>query len=109
MLFAARLFAPGALEGGGVDEGHFGAGAAQQRLEATERKRRELERKRGALEAQILALRAQFETEADEIQKEIAFEKTREQVLEAEKLQMARMRLGNGATKEKRERYGKGA
>jgi circadian clock protein KaiC len=83
--------------------------AAQQRLEATERKRRELERKRGALEAQILALRAQFETEADEIQKEIAFEKTREQVLEAEKLQMARMRLGNGATKEKRERYGKGA
>ena len=83
--------------------------AAQQRLEATERKRRELERKRGALEAQILALRAQFETEADEIQKEIAFEKTREQVLEAEKVQMARMRLGNGATKEKRERYGKGA
>ena len=83
--------------------------AAQQRLEATERKRRELEHKRGALEAQILALRAQFETEADEIQKEIAFEKTREQVLEAEKVQMARMRLGNGATKEKRERYGKGA
>ncbi|HEY6996364.1 MAG TPA: circadian clock protein KaiC [Candidatus Binatia bacterium] len=83
--------------------------AAQQRLEATERKRRELERKRGALEAQILALRTQFETEADEIQKEIAFEKIREQVLEAEKVQMARMRLGNGAAKEKRERYGKGA
>jgi circadian clock protein KaiC len=83
--------------------------AAQQRLEATERKRRELERKRGALEAQILALRAQFETEADEIQKEIAFEKTREQVLEAEKVQMAQMRLGNGAAKGKRERYGKGA
>ena len=83
--------------------------AAQQRLEATERKRRELDRKRRALEAQILALRAQFETEADEIQKEIAFENAREQVLEAEKVQMGRMRLGNGAAKGKRERNGKGA
>ena len=64
--------------------------------------------KRRALEAQILALRAQFENEADEIQKEIAFEKTREQVLEAEKVQMSRMRLGNGAAKGKRERNGKG-
>jgi circadian clock protein KaiC len=83
--------------------------AAQQRLEATERKQRALDRKRRALEAQILALRAQFENEADEIQKEIAFEKTREQVLEAEKVQMSRMRLGNGAAKGKRERNGKGA
>ena len=82
--------------------------AAQQRLEATERKQRALDRKRRALEAQILALRAQFENEADEIQKEIAFEKTREQVLEAEKVQMSRMRLGNGAAKGKRERNGKG-
>ena len=83
--------------------------AARLRLEATERKRRELERKRRALEAQILALRAQFENEADEFQKEIAIEKTREQVLEAERVEMARLRLGNGATKAKRERNGKGA
>jgi circadian clock protein KaiC len=83
--------------------------AAQLRRETIERKRREIEHKRRALEAQILALRAQFENEAREINKEIAFDTTREQVLETEKVQMARLRLGNGPAKVRRDRNGKGA
>ena len=83
--------------------------AAQLRREATERRRREIARKRRALEAQILALRAQFENEADEINKEIALDTTREQVLESGKVEMARARLGNGPAKVRRERNGKGA
>jgi len=83
--------------------------AAQLRRETTERRRREIERKRQALEAQILAMRAQFDNEAEEINKEIALDTTREQVLESEKVQMARLRLGNGPAKVKRERNGKGA
>jgi len=83
--------------------------AAQLRREAVERKRRDLERKRRALEARILALRAQFENEADEINTELASETTREQVLETEKVQMSRLRIGNGPVKGKRERNGKGA
>jgi circadian clock protein KaiC len=83
--------------------------AAQLRREATERKKRELERKRRALDAQIVALRTQFETEAEELQKEISLEAAREQVLETERLQMAQLRSGNGGTKPRRERNGKGA
>jgi circadian clock protein KaiC len=83
--------------------------AAQLRREATERKKRELERKRRALDAQIVALRTQFETEAEELQKEIALETTREQALQMHRLQMAQLRSGNGGTKRRRERNGKGA
>jgi circadian clock protein KaiC len=83
--------------------------AAQIRREATDRKKRELERKRRALDAQIVALRTQFETEAEELQKEISLEAAREQVLETERLQMAQLRSGNGGTKPRRERNGKGA
>ena len=83
--------------------------AVQLRRETTERKRREIERKRRALEAQILALRAQFENEAEEINKEIALDTTREQVLQTDKVQMTQLRSGNGPSKPKRERNGKGA
>jgi circadian clock protein KaiC len=83
--------------------------AAQLRREGIERRRREIERKRRALDAQILALRAQFENEADEINKEIALDTTREQALESGKVEMVRARLGNGSTKARRERNGKGA
>ena len=83
--------------------------AAQLRRETTGRKRREIERKRRALEAQILALRAQFENEAEEIDKEIALDMTREQVLQTDKVQMSQLRSGNGPSKPKRERNGKGA
>ena len=83
--------------------------AAQLRREASERKKRELERKRQALDAQIVALRAQFETEAEELQKEIALEKNREQILQMDRVQMAQTRSGNGSSKPRRERNGKGA
>jgi circadian clock protein KaiC len=83
--------------------------AAQLRREAVERKRRDLERKRRTLEAQILALRAQFENEADEIKTELASAATREQVLESDKIQMSRLRVGDESAKGKRERNGKGA
>jgi len=83
--------------------------AAQLRREAIERKKRELERKRQALDAQIVALRAQFETEAEEIKKEIALETSREQVLQMDRVQMAQLRSGNGDSKPRRERNGKGA
>ncbi|HLN87334.1 MAG TPA: circadian clock protein KaiC [Candidatus Limnocylindrales bacterium] len=82
--------------------------AAQLRRETTERKKRQLERKRRALDAQIVALRTQFETEAEELQKEIALETTREQVLETDRVQMAQLRSGNGGSKPRRERNGKG-
>ena len=83
--------------------------AAQLRREAIERKKRELERNRQALDAQIVALRAQFETEAEEIKKEIALETSREQVLQMDRVQMAQLRSGNGDSKPRRERNGKGA
>jgi circadian clock protein KaiC len=83
--------------------------AVQLRREAVERKRRDLERKRRALEAQILALRTQFENEADEIKTELASAATREQVLESDKIQMSRLRVGDESAKGKRERNGKGA
>ena len=83
--------------------------AAQLRREAIERKKRELERKRQALDSQIVALRAQFETEAEEIKKEIALETSREQALQMDRVQMAQLRSGNGGSKPRRERNGKGA
>jgi len=83
--------------------------AAQLRREAIERKKRELERKRQALDTQIVALRAQFETEAEEIKKEIALETSREQALQMDRVQMAQLRSGNGGSKPRRERNGKGA
>jgi len=83
--------------------------AAQLRREAIERKKRELERKRQALDTQIVALRAQFETEAEEIKKDIALETSREQVLQMDRVQMAQLRSGNGDSKPRRQRNGKGA
>ena len=83
--------------------------AAQLRREAIERKKRELERKRQALDTQIVALRAQFETEAEEIKKDIALETSREQALQMDRVQMAQLRSGNGGSKPRRERNGKGA
>jgi len=83
--------------------------AAQLRREAIERKKRELERKRQVLDTQIVALRAQFETEAEEIKKEIALETSREQALQMDRVQMAQLRSGNGGSKPRRERNGKGA
>src|ERR1041385_4674638 len=83
--------------------------AAQLRQEAIERKKRELERKRQVLDTQIVALRAQYETEAEEIKKEIALETSREQALQMDRVQMAQLRSGNGGSKPRRERNGKGA
>jgi len=83
--------------------------AAQLRREAIERKKRELERKRQVLDTQIVALRAQFETEAEEIKKEIALETSREQALQMDRVQMAQLRSGNGDSKPRRQRNGKGA
>ena len=83
--------------------------AAQLRREAIERKKRELERKRQALDTQIVALRAQFETEAEEIKKDIALETSREQALQMDRVQMAQLRSGNGDSKPRRQRNGKGA
>ena len=83
--------------------------AAQLRREAIERKKRELERKRQVLDTQIVALRAQFETEAEEIKKDIALETSREQALQMDRVQMAQLRSGNGDSKPRRQRNGKGA
>jgi len=83
--------------------------AAQLRREAIERKKRELERKRQVLDTQIVALRAQFETEAEEIKKEIALETSREQALQMDRVQMSQLRSGNGDSKPRRQRNGKGA
>ena len=83
--------------------------AAQLRREAIERKKRELERKRQVLDTQIVALRAQFETEAEEIKKDIALETSREQALQMDRVQMSQLRSGNGDSKPRRQRNGKGA
>jgi circadian clock protein KaiC len=82
---------------------------ARVRREATDRKHREIERKRQALEAQIFALRAQFESEAEELGKEIDQETRREQVLVENQQEMAAMRWSSSSPRPRRSGNGKGA
>jgi len=62
------------------------------RQQEIERRQRELERKRQVMEAQIVALRADFEAEEEEIKRIMAQEQLQEQVLTADRAQMALMR-----------------
>jgi len=75
--------------------------AAQNRQENTQRAQREFERKRKALEAQIAALRAQFAAETQEFEREISQQRQREQVLENNRIQMAKLRGSNGRSSSK--------
>jgi circadian clock protein KaiC len=59
--------------------------AARLRQQDIERKQRNLERRNKALEAKIAALRAEFETEGEELEKEIIEQKQREGVLERDR------------------------
>jgi circadian clock protein KaiC len=83
--------------------------AAKVRREATDRKQREVERKRQALEAQILAMRAHFESEAEELGKEIDQEVQREQLLVDNQQEMAVMRGASSSARPRRSGNGKGA
>jgi circadian clock protein KaiC len=98
-LVEAYLGAEGALTGSArVTLEAKEKDAARSRQETIERVHRELGSKRKALEAQIAALRAQFEAESQDIEKEITQQKQREQLLENNRAQMAKLRGSNGAS-----------
>ena len=82
--------------------------AARVRRETTERKQRELERKRQELEAQISAMRAQFDSEAKELETEIAQDSRREGVLADDQNEMATIRWAHAAPKPRWNRNGEG-
>jgi circadian clock protein KaiC len=82
--------------------------AIRIRRDAIDRKEREIERRRRALEAQILAMRAQFESESEELGREIDEEARREQVLMADQQQMAEIRWAASTARPRRSRNGKG-
>jgi circadian clock protein KaiC len=63
--------------------------AALLRRQDVERKQRKLEHRNKALEAKIAALRAEFETEKEELEKDILEQKQHEEVLEQDRVAMA--------------------
>ena len=63
--------------------------AALLRRQDVERKQRKLEHRNKALEAKIAALRAEFETEKEELEKDILEQKQHEDVLEQDRVAMA--------------------
>jgi circadian clock protein KaiC len=76
-----------------------------------ERKQRQLRRKQELYEAQLITLRGQYETERDAILRELEEEKQRQQVINDQRLEIARLRQadngevqieGNGAKKTKK-------
>jgi circadian clock protein KaiC len=66
--------------------------AAVQRTQQVERKRRELARRQQALEAQIAALRLEFESEKEELERDIAGEEASLERVEQARQEMARSR-----------------
>jgi len=76
-----------------------------------ERKQRELRRKQELYEAQLVALKGQYEIERDAILRDLDEEKQRQQVIAAQRLEIARLRQadngevqleGNGARKSRK-------
>lgn len=62
---------------------------ALERSQEIERKQRDIERKRAVIEAQITALRTEYEAERDELERSIAMEKLRQEMLARETQAMA--------------------
>jgi len=68
------------------------ATAAVEREDARRRKQRELERKQELYEAQLVALRNQFESDRDQLLKELEEDQQRESIVASQRLEMARLR-----------------
>lgn len=66
--------------------------AEMERQQASARKERELQRKQELFEAQSKALKAQYESEREAILKELDEERNRQQILSAQRLEIARLR-----------------
>lgn len=62
------------------------------RQQEIEQKQREVERKRKIMEAQIAEIKAQFEAEEEELKRTIKQEKLKEEILEKDRLEMAKTR-----------------
>lgn len=73
--------------------------AAVDRQQEIERQRRELERRRQALEARIAAQRLEFETEEEELTRRLEQALSREERLDADRADMARVRRTNNSQK----------
>ena len=72
--------------------------AALLRRQEIERKQRNLEHRNKALEAKIAALRAEFETEKEELEKDIIEQKQQEGVLDQDRAAMAGRRKGDASS-----------
>lgn len=57
-----------------------------------EQKQRDIERKRKTMEAQIAEIKAQFEAEEEELKRNVEQEELKEEILEADRLKMAKTR-----------------
>ena len=68
------------------------AAAETERHHLSQRKQRELKRKQELYEAQLIALKGQFETERDAILRELDEERSRDQIVATQRLEMARIR-----------------
>jgi circadian clock protein KaiC len=68
------------------------AAAEVERRHLSQRKERELKRKQELYEAQLVALKGQFEAERDAILRELDEERSRDQIVATQRLEMARMR-----------------
>jgi circadian clock protein KaiC len=68
------------------------AAAEAERRHLSQRKERELKRKQELYEAQLVALKGQFETERDAILRELDEERSRDQIVANQRLEMARIR-----------------
>jgi len=70
----------------------YEAAAAIEREEARRRKQRELQRKQELYEAQLVALRGEYESERDQLIKELEEDQKRESMVASQRLEMARLR-----------------
>ena len=68
------------------------AAAALQREDARRRKQRELQRKQELYEAQLVALRNQYESEREQVLKELEDAQQRESLVASQRVEMARLR-----------------
>ena len=110
-LVDAYIGAEGVLMGSArVVQAAREAAAALERDDARRRKQRELRRKQEFYEAQLVALRNQYESEREQMLKELEQDENRENVVANQRVEMARLRRAdisvegeeNGATKRRK-------
>ena len=63
-----------------------------ERVQASERKQRELRHKQELYEAQLIALKGQYETERDALLRELAEDELRQKLASAQRIEIARLR-----------------